>query len=90
MVFLSVSQDWKMLMPKDNFLTEITKHWAIIVFLVGMAVTWGRFESRINTMETKLTALEIKQEKSADVLSELQGDLREIKTSLKFIEQRLK
>lgn len=74
---------------KDEFYQSITKHWPIIVFFLGMAVTWGRFESRINTQEAKISALELRQEKTSDSLSSIQGDLREIKTSLKFIEQKL-
>lgn len=75
---------------KDDFYSTIIKHWPIILFIGGMAVTWGRFESRINTIEAKQVALEVRQEKTSDVLNILQGDIREIKTSLKFIEQKLK
>lgn len=74
---------------KDEFYQNVTKHWPVVLFLLGMAVTWGRFESRINSLEAKISALEIRQEKTTDVLVTLQGDLREIKTSLKFIEQKL-
>jgi hypothetical protein len=74
---------------KDEFYTNLIKHWPILLFFLGMAVTWGRFETRINTIESSQIALELRQEKTSDVLNTLQGDIREIKTSLKFIEQKL-
>ena len=74
---------------QSTFLELVSKYWFLIVFIGGMIVTWGRFETRINVIESKLSSLEIKQTKTDDIMVQLQGDIREIKTSLLFIKERL-
>ena len=74
---------------QSTFFELVSKYWFLIVFIGGMIVTWERFETRINVIESKLSSLEIKQTKTDDIMVQLQGDIREIKTSLLFIKERL-
>lgn len=74
---------------KQSFLQLISQYWFLILFLGGMAVTWGSFSQRISVIESKITIIETRQEKADEIITSVQGDLREIKTSLEFIKERL-
>ena len=76
-------------MATDNFFNEIAKHWAIVVFFIGMAVTWGVFSQRIATLEAQQSVIELKVQQNDTNLADVKGGLIRIETSLEFIKEKL-
>jgi len=78
--------------PKENpsYGDLIAKYWFLIFFVGGMIVTWVRFEFRIAETAQKIQQIEQREVKSQEVLIQLQGDIREIKTSLLFIIEKIR
>lgn len=70
---------------KPTFLTLISQYWFLILFIGGMLVTWGTFSNRIAVLEQRVSAIESNQIETNKVISEMRGDIREIKTSVLFI-----
>lgn len=76
-------------MPKDDFINSLSKHWFLLVFIVGMAITWGRFETKLQAVEVRQDNMDSKLSLVESSVGDIKGDLREIKTTLQFIKERL-
>lgn len=76
-------------MPKDDFINSLSKHWFLLVFLVGMAITWGRFETKLQAVEVRQDNMDSKLSLVESSVGDIKGDLREIKTTLQFIKERI-
>lgn len=70
--------------PK-SIIDFLSNHWFIILFIGGMVLTWGRFETRVNYLESRQDTLESSQKDINATIVSMSGDIREIKTSLQFI-----
>ena len=70
---------------RQTFLQLISQYWFLILFVGGMLVTWGTFSNKIAVLEQRVATIETSQQKINDTISEMQGDIREIKTSVLFI-----
>lgn len=74
---------------KPTPLESLKSNWFIIVFFMGMAVTWGSFSQKDKVQETRIEILEAKIEKIDDGLNRVNENLAKINTSLDFILQGL-
>lgn len=71
---------------KNSNAIEILKNnWFLIVFFMGMAVTWGSFSQKDKVQEARIEILEAKTEKNDDGLNRVNENLAQINTSLRFI-----
>ena len=75
--------------PK-SFVPALSKHWFLIVFFGGMILTWGRFEMKVAYLESRQEALELSQKDTTATIVSMSGDIREIKTTLQFIKERVR
>lgn len=71
---------------KPTAFQTLKDNWFIIVFFMGMAVTWGSFSQRDRVQETRIDILETKTEKNDDGIQRVNENLAEINTSLKYIQ----
>lgn len=77
--------------PKeDYFVSDIVQHWPILLFLLGMAVTWGVFSNRIANDDTRLDKIESKQEVTDKTLIDIRTDLATINANIAFIKDKVK
>jgi uncharacterized coiled-coil protein SlyX len=77
-------------MSNEQKLTPIQslkENWFIIVFFMGMAVTWGSFSQKDKVQEARIEILEAKVEKIDDGLAGVNEKLVEISTSLGYIQK---
>lgn len=74
---------------KQSVLQFISQYWFLIFFIGGMLVTWGVFQQRIDSQDARIVILETQTANNNQVLTTLQVNIGEIKTSLEFIKQRL-
>lgn len=79
-----------------NYFEQLRKNWVIIVFLAGLIVGWTNIQNQIRVNlasieQTKLdvVALSVKVEAAQTAVSNINGDIKEIKASLSFIKDRL-
>lgn len=70
---------------KSTVLESFKSNWFLIVFFMGMAVTWGSFSQKDKVQETRIEILEAKIEKIDDGLNRVNENLAQINTSLDFI-----
>ncbi len=56
-------------MPKTNATAfqTLKDNWFLIVFFMGMAVTWGSFSQKDKVQEARIEILEVKAEKNDDL-----------------------
>lgn len=77
--------------PKeDGFVSDILRHWPIVVFFAGMFITWGVFSNRIQNTEQQIAVMKAEQAKTSGSVSDVRESLAKIETSLEFIKERLK
>lgn len=88
-------------MDKINYMEQLRKNWFIIVAIASLIIAWTNIQNNISALQKEnsdskieLAALKVqvettKNQYSADY-SILSGDIREIKTSLVFIQQKIK
>ena len=55
-----------------------------------MAVTWGTFITKFSSIESEVNTIKIEAKADQAVLTTLQIDIREIKTSLEFIKEKVR
>lgn len=65
---------------------NLKDNWFLIVFFMGMAVTWGSFSQKDKVQEARIQILEAKTEKNDDGIQRVNENLAEINTSLKYIQ----
>ncbi len=70
-------------------LDTLKNNWFLIVFFMGMAVTWGSFSQKDKVQEARIEILESKVEKTDDSVRDIGNTLVEINTTLKFIQEKL-
>lgn len=75
--------------PTMNLLDWLARYWFLILFLGGMAVTWGTFQTKISTNSTEILVLKQEVQENDDSLNDLTGSLIRIETTLEFIKQKL-
>ena len=75
--------------PSPTAFETLKNNWFLIVFFMGMAVTWGSFSQRDKVQEARITILENKIEKTDSAVGEIGKTLVEINTTLKFIQERI-
>lgn len=73
----------------SNPLQSLKDNWFIIVFFLGMAVTWGSFAQKDSVQEARIEILESKIEKVDSTIRGIGNTLVEINTTLKFIQEKL-
>jgi len=74
---------------KHNGLTTFMKWWPILLFLLGMAVTWGTFMTRVEMLTQEQEAQRIKLEARDETLTQIQVQLAEIQRDILYIRERL-
>ncbi len=74
---------------QQNFLDLISKYWFLILFLGGMAVTWGSFQAKDNQQEARITILEARIAETIVQQNAVNVSLGRIETSLQFIREKL-
>lgn len=72
-----------------NLLDLLSEYWFLIFFIGGMAVTWGSFTNRINTIESRTNILETRIQEASNSLNEVKGGIIRIETSLQFIKEQI-
>lgn len=72
----------------ENFIKGLKSHWVIIVFFLGLAVTWGTMLTKISNIETRLDKTEIQQQLSATSIQAIRESQARIETKLEFILQQ--
>lgn len=75
---------------KPSAIEVIKNYWFIIAFFLGMAVTWGTFITKFSSIESEVNTIKIEAKADQAVLTTLQIDIREIKTSLEFIKEKVR
>lgn len=76
-------------MRGEDFFKVVGNHWSILLFIGGMIMTWGVYSNRIDNIETRINTVEERQGTYDKTLSDMSGDIREIKTTLIFIDKKL-
>jgi hypothetical protein len=78
-------------MPKTNATAfqTLKDNWFLIVFFMGMAVTWGSFSQKDKVQEARIEILEVKAEKNDDGIQRVNENLVELNTSMKYIQTSL-
>ncbi len=71
---------------KPSPLQSLKDNWFIVIFFLGMAVTWGSFSQKDRVQEARIEILEAKTEKNDDGIQRVNENLAEINTSLKYIQ----
>lgn len=56
--------------------------------LLGVAVLWGAFSTRLTQAESNISALEATEQQTATALNAIQVQVGEINTSVTFIEKQ--
>ena len=81
--------------PVNNFMSNESRptalqtlkdNWFIIIFFMGMAVTWGSFSQQDKVQEARIDILEAKTEKNDDGINRVNENLAEINVSLKYLQ----
>lgn len=67
-----------------NILSNIKGYWVIIVFFLGLAVTWGTMLTKISNTESRLDKIEIQQQLSAQSIQAIRESQARIETKLEF------
>lgn len=77
--------------PKTNATAfqTLKDNWFLIVFFMGMAVTWGSFSQKDKVQEARIEILEVKAEKNDDGIQRVNENLVELNTSMKYIQTSL-
>lgn len=73
----------------DSTIKTVKENWIILAFIVSLIVTWTQFQSRITSLEARMSTIEQKQDETTRFLSSLDNRLVEIKTTLEFIKNRV-
>lgn len=72
-----------------DLLTTLRENWFLIVFIAGMAVTWGNFASDLSAQNIRIATLETRVAEQNKDVSTIQGDLKEIKANINFIKDQV-
>lgn len=72
-----------------DVLRFFAQNWALVLAITGLIVGWVRIENRIEQNSFRIDILQTETETVGDDIKAFRSDIVEIKTSLKFIEQRL-
>ncbi len=67
-----------------NIINNIKGYWVIIVFFLGLAVTWGTMLTKISNTESRLDKIEIQQQLSAQSIQAIRESQARIETKLEF------
>lgn len=74
-----------------EFLDQLQKYWAILIFIGTVIGSWVRYELKIAALEERMRCIENDTkalEKSQDSFrEEIKVDIREIKTTMVFIKE---
>lgn len=68
----------------------INDNWKVLALILGLVITWTQLNARVDNNEMHIEELQVEHSKLDATLLEIQKDLVEIRTSLKFIEQNVK
>lgn len=79
-------QDPKEIKVAATAFQTLKDNWFLIIFFMGMAVTWGSFSQKDKVQEARIQILEAKTEKNDDGIQRVSENLAEINTSLKYIQ----
>lgn len=60
-----------------------------MTIIFSLLISWGGAIVKFSNLQSQVKTLEAKIEKNDEIMVTLQIDLREIKTSLKFIEEKV-
>ena len=68
----------------------VREYLPLFIAIVGAAVTWGVFTTRLAGAEAKISEIQTKQTKIDDMLTELRVSVGSIEKSVSFIEKQFK
>lgn len=68
----------------------IREYLPLFIAVVGAAITWGVFTTRLAGAEAKISEIQTKQTKIDDMLTELRVSVGTIEKSVSFIEKQFK
>lgn len=81
---------------KIDYFEQLKKNWVIIVFIAGLIVGWTNLnnkqeelQTQISAQSTRILALEVKYDGLQAQVSNVSGDIKEIKASLSFIKDKI-
>jgi len=72
-----------------NLLSVLPKWIPAMTIIFSLLISWGGAIVKFSNLQSQVKTLEAKIEKNDEIMVTLQIDLREIKTSLKFIEEKV-
>lgn len=73
---------------QNNF-ASLLRYWPIITSVLLVAVSWGVAITKFQAVENEISSLKVEAKENQQVLTILQVDIREIKTSLEFIKDKV-
>ena len=68
----------------------IRNYLPLAIAIIGAAVTWGVFTTRLADAEEKIAAIQVKQTKLDDTLTDLRVSVGSIEKMVSFIEKQFK
>lgn len=68
-----------------NVIDTIKGYWVIIIFFLGLAVTWGTMLTKISNTESRLDKIEVQQQLSAQSIQAIRESQARIETKLEFV-----
>jgi uncharacterized coiled-coil protein SlyX len=74
----------------DDFMKSVKENWIVLAFIVSLIVTWTQFQSRINSLESRMTISESKLEQTMSIVQNINVSLAQIQTTLDFIKNQVK
>jgi len=77
-------------MTRQNMIKVARDWWFIVLFVAGIIITWTQLGEKVIDNSEKIEGLQTTHEALDITMLQIQTDLVEIRTSLKFIEQRVK
>ena len=70
----------------EKFFKVIKENWMVLVFIVGLIISWTTFNVRLSRAEEDIVALK----SAVTVINDLKVRIERIDTSVSFIKDRLK
>lgn len=76
--------------PNNNWFNSLPRWLPTIVLMVSLLVSWGGALVKFSSLEEEVASMKTELKASDSALTTLLVNIAEIKTSLKFIEEKVK